>query len=541
VIYRTWAVVRSGFILGVASIAVAACGSGGGEDATAPTVCSAGCPAAPDAGAGKADAADFSDASCVPSPGPDLPDDAFADTNCDGIDGDELGAVFVSPKGDDNLAGTRGSPFRTLGVAIARAQDTGKDVYVCNGEYPENAHITANGVHVYGGYDCENGWVRTKQRALVAPPSGIPLSIDQVEDVSVDRLEFRAPDAVADGESSIAVAVFDSKNVHFSHTTLVAGDGADGEAGAPVNADATPAPDGAPGTSVTSALCSKFSMVGDCAKVAKGGANDEIHFCAGVGNRGGRGGDGGNVQLGVPATNGMDGESDGGNGGVVPYAGAPGKAGSKGAAGKPGGEIGSIVGGKYVGTNVGTDGESGTAGTAGGGGSGNPGVWKGDTYIEYRVGAAGGQGGYAGCGGKGGFGGGAGGASIALLLAESEVSVSWTTLHTGHGGTGGVPSAGAVGQAGGTGGDGGGGAHVGQPGGFGGAGGPGGPGGPGGGGPSIGIFVQGAAPITDAVTFELGIGGKGAAASVGSSAADGKTADIVVQGDPGASSDAGTT
>ena len=41
---------------------------------------------------------------------PDLP--AFADTNCDGIDGDEARAVFVSPMGNNLNLGTRTRPKR---------------------------------------------------------------------------------------------------------------------------------------------------------------------------------------------------------------------------------------------------------------------------------------------------------------------------------------------------------------------------------------------------------------------------------------------
>src|SRR5262249_40685430 len=46
------------------------------------------------------------DLGCIASPTPDVPDDKYEDTNCDGIDGDKSTAIFVAPTGDDMNAGT---------------------------------------------------------------------------------------------------------------------------------------------------------------------------------------------------------------------------------------------------------------------------------------------------------------------------------------------------------------------------------------------------------------------------------------------------
>src|SRR5918992_4401790 len=48
----------------------------------------------------------------------DVPDLAFEDLNCDGIDGDAASAVFVSPAGDDLALGTPTQPVRTLARAV---------------------------------------------------------------------------------------------------------------------------------------------------------------------------------------------------------------------------------------------------------------------------------------------------------------------------------------------------------------------------------------------------------------------------------------
>src|SRR5262245_2933286 len=51
----------------------------------------------------------------------DEPDDAFLDTNCDGIDGDASRALFVAPGGDDSHPGTRSLPFQTIRRALDQA------------------------------------------------------------------------------------------------------------------------------------------------------------------------------------------------------------------------------------------------------------------------------------------------------------------------------------------------------------------------------------------------------------------------------------
>jgi len=58
----------------------------------------------------------------------DAPDMAgFADTNCDGIDGDRALAVFVSPEGSDIDDGTAARPLRTVRAGLARVLETPVD------------------------------------------------------------------------------------------------------------------------------------------------------------------------------------------------------------------------------------------------------------------------------------------------------------------------------------------------------------------------------------------------------------------------------
>lgn len=464
-------------------------------------------------------------ASCIPA-GTDLPDDDFTDQNCDGIDGDAKNAIFVAPSGNDAAGGTRESPVKTLKNAISLATATGKDVYACNGTYEEAVLVSAP-VRLYGGFDCEDGWTRTKERAVIAPGTGRPLTIQNVASAVVDRFELRAPDGGSPGESSIAAAVRGSQGVRFNRVVFDAGQGGNGASGQGAVAITTSAPAGADGAAVSVTKCSP-TATGQCVAIASGGKSYATHTCGSVATRGGAGGHGGNVKSSTSPGDGLDGLGSA-PGGKFPFAGLPGKPGKPGDPGQPGAQLGSIEGGDYVASNSGASGVPGEPGQAGGGGAGGGSAWGCGSFC-HDVGSGGGQGGYGGCGGAAGGGGAGGGASIALLMSDSDVTISWCILRTAGGGTGGAPGAGAAGQAGGAAGQPG--AHVnssyrGQPGGAGGPGGEGGAGGPGGGGPSIGVLVAGSVPKTEAVTFDLGPGGAGGNGVAGQNGASGKNADVV--------------
>ncbi|MEQ1568862.1 MAG: putative metal-binding motif-containing protein, partial [Myxococcota bacterium] len=85
----------------------------------------------------------------------DLPDEAFVDSNCDGIDGDKATAAFVSTAGSDiaNLVCSFTQPCRTLahGQDIAVALGL-PDVYVRAGTYTGGVELQ-DGLDLWGGYD----------------------------------------------------------------------------------------------------------------------------------------------------------------------------------------------------------------------------------------------------------------------------------------------------------------------------------------------------------------------------------------------------
>lgn len=482
-----------------------------------------------------------SQASCLPQKEPDRPDDFFADTNCDGIDGDRAMAIFVSPSGKDDEPGTIDHPVASVSKAIELASAQNKDVYLCNATYTESLKIAAHGVSLYGGFDCANGWARTTDSAVIAPVSGRALVIDKVAaPMTVARVGFKAADATESGGSAIAVEVWDSPSVQFAHVQFEAGAGGDGANGAPVTSNAEPAFGGVGGQSLVVGDCT-YRSGQECLSGGRGGEWSPLFACT----RGGTGGVGG-VGSGVMATDGQPGFPGGGQGGHR-MEGLPGSAGAMGAAGTIGrASAGTIIykvnaQSEYASVGAGADGSMGDPGQAGGGGSGGVGYCKDDVCSRWVAGGGGGQGGFGGCGGGGGKAGGAGGASLALLLVHSPASLDRCSITTGNGGRGGAPSAGGAGQPGGRGGVGGSGTGGATPGGgkgfdggHGGAGGRGGPGSPGAGGPSIGILYRGPKPEIVSPIYHIGIGGKGGKGLADVDGADGVTGDAVpLDGDVG--------
>lgn len=475
----------------------------------------------------------------------DAPDDDFADTNCDGIDGDVAHAVFVSPNGRDDASGAMAQPVATISRALAMAAQKHADIYVCNGTYRDNV-VIKSGVNIFGGYDCARNWVRVKDRAVVQPVEGFPLMIDSVPSaVLVDRIAFRAGKATHEGQSSQAGGIVNSAQVRLSHVEFLAGDGAKGAPGTPgAAAPSEPppaAPDGANGSPV-SCVTTSASTRNVCDFTAPGGHGGRYacEFNGGIyETTGGPGGSGSNPWLDQQRALCLSYESHPlpGAAGSYQYAGVLRFRstdedivnGFSGAGATTG--IGQLNGVLYVASNAGSPGTTGRPGMPGKGGDGGKGsVLFGDPCAyKFSVGSGGGQGGVGGCGGQGGNGGHGGGASIALVVVNSKVTLEWSRLATGNGGEGGDGAPGGSGQPGGPGGNAGACSDVnalGQPGAPGTAGGIGGSGGAGGGGPSIGVLYVGAAPVVSNVEFSLGVPGNGGPSAGGSAAAIGVTAQM---------------
>ncbi|XXU37227.1 hypothetical protein WME93_01220 [Sorangium sp. So ce1000] len=428
---------------------------------------------------------------------------------------DECG-VFVSEQGDDNSAGTKDAPVKTLQHAIGlaahgrgRGEEATRRVYACGGEFAETVTLPS-GVDLWGGRLCDGGdWSYegsfggSDHPTIIAPPGGIPLRVLREEGKAlagddttsvIAGVRVVAADASApDGKSSIAVILSTGATAIVQDSVIVAGDGKDGEPGE--DADAERAPYGLMGNDGVDA-CTTDSPTGALAVVTV--CDDGIESTGGYGGDGGldAGGDGAPGEPAPAEDSERDGHpglgadlrrcSDGGNGAEGADAGR-----ADGAFGP-----GFLSDDGWIGV-PGKDGKKGGVGQGGGGGGGSKS--RGDMVAcpagLPQGGAAGGAGGSGGCGGRGGYGGGYGGASIGIVALEgTDLTVANTDVLTGKGGQGGVGGTGQPGGAGRPGGDGGKGfeTNTGQtwaacPGGGGGNGGRGGDAGGGLGGASVGI------------------------------------------------------
>ncbi len=484
----------------------------------------------------------------------DLPDDAFVDSNCDLIDGDEADAVFVSSSGSDSATcGPIAEPCGTVQWGIDRATSLGLgNVYVAAGDYAESV-ILADGVSVYGGYDAGAGWSRdpgtnvSRVTGVDGAIEGraITLLADAISSATiVADLTLVGPDAAGtlpdgQGRSSYVVVVRNSTGtMQLRGNTIQAGNGAAGANGTDgTMAAGSPAAGGGIGQPAE-----EFVAACDDSTRGNGGSGASSALAGAAGGAGGVGGtmdtDCANYPLtfdatATPGQPGANAETSGGGFGLggssnlACLPGLSGQAGQPGADGASGG--GAIANGLLTGdfwhAADGLAGGAGADGTGGGGGSGSGGCDTGkDSY-----GAGGGGGGAGGTGattaGSGGYG---GGGSFAVFLMSSSPNLESNEIQLGAAGDGGSGGDAGAGQTGGPSGAGGSGSGVdsgdGGMGGAGGSGGHSGAGGGGAGGITVGVYsTAGSAPTVSGNTSSGGTAGSGGAggASAGGGQAPG--------------------
>ena len=435
---------------------------------------------------------------------PDLPDDAFIDSDCDGIDGKAADAVFVSTTGNDGNPGTKTLPVASINTAIALAASTGKtQVYISNGTYNERV-ILANGISLYGGYSSSTNWSRSALN--IATITGNNINNNRVSGIegtnitaTIDRITISTPNATGVGFSNYGILCTNCNGLVIKNSSITAGNGTSGISGANGSVGAT----GTNGINGGNGNCS----TGPAGLGGQGGSG-----CGSTGGQGGGGGSGGAGIAGQASSSG----SIGGAGGSYSLKGGDGVDGADGllAANGNNGTAGFslVVNGLWT-VNHGNPGTTGLPGRSGGGGGGGGGE---DLPSGAEgTGNGGGGGGSGGCPGTGGFGGHSGGGSFGLFLVSSSgIIISNNNITSGNGGNGG---AGGIRGAGGVGGTGGAGGSIcttevgkGGNGGRGGNGGNGGHGGGGAGGPSYSIYlVNGTTINTTTNTLNFGAGGSG--------------------------------
>ena len=455
------------------------------------------------------------------------PDEAYADENCDGMDGDILAAVFVSTTGFDNGTCDFAAPCATLNHGLQIANSLGLlDVYVQAGDYPETVNLV-EGVRIFGGYD--EWWVRA-DRGLSAHATtivGDGDSVGQAVAVSahsvsayLEGLLIRAPNGKGVGGSSYGVHAIDS-TLNFERVTVLQGNGADGSIGVNgQNASEQSAAAGAPGGGA-----SEYATACNDSSRGAGGSSGVNGACA-VGTGGGNGGHGGTMDTNCAffswnysARGGDTGSSAAVyTGGGAGYRGAGGGTCGGGGAGNSGwvqngtagnGGVGGALQDNYWRASQGEEGGLGAHGGGGGGGGGSGGC---DSGIDSH-GAGGGGGGAGGCKATSiAYGGGGGGASIGIFAVNSNLTLKFSNFIRGAAGDGGSGGAGGRGQSGGPGGSGGGPDGDSEQGGVGGAGAHGGHGGGGGGGAGgmcYGIYTFWSQVLASDNSFEAGSAGSG--------------------------------
>ncbi len=459
---------------------------------------------------------------CVTTSATDVPDTAFTDANCDGIDGNISDAIFVATSGSDSNPGTMAQPKLTISAAIGTAAaQAKKQVLISKGTYSERVTLTS-GISLFGQYDATTGWTRnTSNITTIRNGNTISGRMTALEGfnitsaTTVAELDVQTLSTASTGVSNYAIYCSSCTALTLRGLTITAGN-----AGAGIS--------GATGSAGSSGGNGGNGGAGSCDTNAVGAGGSGGASSAGrTGGNGGRGGlEGSNAGLtgaagigGTPGGFGGSGGNPGGDGqnGTFGSSGSPGVNGS-------GGFSGSVAGGFWA-SSAGNAGANGTPGNGGGGGGGGGG--EGGTFVNDGSGNGGGGGGAGGAGGTAGAGGTGGGGSFGVFLISSTgIQLTGNTIASGNGGAGGAGGTGGTGGSGGTGGFGGTtcSAEVGEggDGGNGGAGGRGGHGGGGAGGPSFGVFRSNTTLSIAGNTISFGMGGVGGA-SAGNSGQNGSS------------------
>jgi hypothetical protein len=357
-------------------------------------------------------------------------------------------AVFVSPAGADNAAGTKGAPLKSIDAAIALAKPSRKVVIACEGTFEAKVTVDASkdGAILLGGFGCSDWKYEPAAKKTIVKPSapGLALDVKSVTSLRIEDVAFEARDATAEGDSSIAAFVRESTGVVLRRVKLSADAGAAG----------------APGAVAQSGVADK-TLDGITATNNNGAAEKTctctIGGAAAGTSKGGKGGTGGALGSdgGVTATNGDPGALAQASPSPPTATGAGGSAADcrlgfgQNVVGRPGSDAPTAADGPGATTAYGTldangwrpaAGQTGANGTPGQGGGGGGGGTP----------SGGGGGGACGGCGSGGGGGGGGGASVGLLLVNAGVELVASEISTKTGGAGGQGRAGAAGLPGGS-------------------------------------------------------------------------------------------
>ena len=453
-------------------------------------------------------------------------------------------ALYVSPDGDDEEAGTPNAPLQTLDRAVQIAEFEGIErIYIAVGSYTSERTIES-AIDLIGGLEPNQDWAPGQDPSTIedggteAPGIAATVVVDRSGDESDDQAEMRGlainPPEATEEEPSIAtvrVHGVDEEQLVLDDVDVYVGaahEGSDGADGEEYDADQGRGEDGEDGWD------HETTWLSDPAAGGSGGDAVDCDYSDPSGE-GGDGGDSGDEENhdgedgddggpdGIGGEGGSGGEATGNpfqSGGLDDSSpGEDGDDGDDGAHGDAPDDVGlEHPAGQFIGESSDwtrrelDDGDSGKPGMGGGGG-GAASVYAG-TSDGIQTGGTGAGAGSGGCGGDGGESGETGGSAFGLIVVGGGVETKELRLHLtdgGGGGDGGLGGDAGCGGEGGSGASGGEGvsdapAEDGGDGGDGGAGGSGAPGAGGHGGSTVGIaLVDGAEWIDadDSVSFDI--------------------------------------
>ncbi|MEZ4469133.1 MAG: hypothetical protein R3F43_33030, partial [bacterium] len=381
---------------------------------------------------------------CVFQNDADAPDAAGVDADCDGIDGELNGSIFVRPNGDDGRNGQ--SPANAVaslarGIALAAGDANRRVVLVANGVYRTDATLSVvAGVSVHGGYSLDFRTRNAEHASLqVTAPVGVR-AVGLRGPALLEQIDIDVTNRSNAGESAIGVLADDSQNhLRIVRAVIRAGRGGAGVGG---NAGGR----GANGTGGSNGSGSSGGGGG-----ATGGALAATATTAGPATRAPRarsttgpcgatrapasGGGGLGCNDGDPRAGGPGGPGCGGRAAALAPAATTWAASTASPSCPP-----TVLGAR-----------GGTGGGGGGGAGGGENCRVLGQCVYCGTGRGGGGGGGGGQGGAGGTGGTGGGASIGVLVRNSQVTAEDVRIETVGGGAGGAGAGGGGGGSGGPG------------------------------------------------------------------------------------------
>ena len=214
----------------------------------------------------------------------DLPDLAFVDSDCDGIDGREAKAVFVSPVGKDTNPGTKAAPKRLIDAA--RGRGGGSRTLRGRGRRRLRRGDAATGVGIFGGYDAKT-WQRGKSQTTRIVGATQGLLADHATGVTLQLLTVTG--SFGGLEPSVyGIRAVNGSSLTLQSVTVIAASGVSGLTGVNGKAGANGANGeaGHPGTGRGAGGCVSEPSYRDPSDGGLGGISP-------AGRTGGNGGDGG--------------------------------------------------------------------------------------------------------------------------------------------------------------------------------------------------------------------------------------------------------